>query len=346
MDFFDRLTEPLLTWFSASARSMPWRDDPTPYHVWISEIMLQQTRVSAVIPYYERFISALPDVKSLANCEDDKLMKLWQGLGYYSRARNLKKAAQIIEKDHNGSFPSEYASVRALPGIGDYTAGAVLSIAFGKKTPAVDGNVLRVWSRITGDFSDIMAEKTRQVCRETVGNCMPDGRTGDYTQALMELGATVCLPNGAPLCEKCPAFSFCVANQNGLKEVLPVKTKAKPRKIEDRTVYFLFCDGKVALKKRPAKGLLSGLWEYPNGLSDEPFPWVVDSREEASFGRGKHIFSHIEWHMTSRVFTLSSSSSLPEGWVWATPEEMKTRYALPAAFADFTPKVLEFLAEP
>ncbi len=343
MDSFDRLTAPLLTWFSSSARSMPWRDDPTPYHVWISEIMLQQTRVSAVIPYYERFIFALPDVESLANCDDDKLMKLWQGLGYYSRARNLKKAAQIIVRDYNGIFPSEYDSVRALPGIGDYTAGAILSIAFGQKAPAVDGNVLRVWARITGDFSDIMAEKTRQICREIVRDCMPEGVTSAYTQALMELGATVCLPNGAPLCEECPAFFFCVANQNGLKESLPVKTKAKPRKIEERTVYFLFHDGKVALKKRPSKGLLSGLWEYPNFLSEEPLPFAVAGREEADFGPGKHIFSHIEWHMTSRVFLLPSPH-LPEGYVWASLEDLQTYYALPAAFADFTPKVLDFLS--
>ncbi len=344
MDLFNRLTDPLLSWYAASARTMPWRDDPTPYHVWISEIMLQQTRVSAVIPYYLRFLEALPTVEDLANCDDDKLMKLWQGLGYYSRARNLKKAAEKIMTDHKGIFPSDYASLRALPGIGDYTAGAILSIAFGQKTPAVDGNVLRVWSRITGDFSDIMNEDTRKACREVLADCMPEGKTSQYTQALMELGATVCLPNGAPLCGSCPASCFCVAKEKGWIDSLPVKTKSKPRRTEERTVYFLFYQGRVALHKRPEKGLLSGLWEYPNALSHAASPLPVEGKEEGSFGEGKHIFSHIEWHMTSKVYTLSSPA-LPADYLWASLEDLQTRYAVPAAFSDYTPKVFARLRE-
>ncbi len=344
MDRWQSLTSPLLEWYSAYARSMPWRDDPTPYHVWISEIMLQQTRVSAVIPYYERFLEELPTIADLAACDEEKLMKLWEGLGYYSRARNLKKAAVRIMEDLSGHFPSDYHSIRALPGIGDYTAGAISSIAFGLPEPAVDGNVLRVWARITGDFSDIMAEDTRKACRETLRTAMPEGKTSEYTQALMELGATVCLPNGAPLCDQCPVSCRCVARKESLIDQLPVKTKAKPRRVERRTVYFLFYDGKVALRRRPKKGLLSGLWEFPNELAGFDLSlWNVSGREEASFGSGKHVFSHIEWHMDSQVFSLDSPH-LPEGFVLASAEDLKASYAVPAAFRDFMKAVEERLS--
>lgn len=342
---FESVTEPLLAWFASSARSMPWRDDPTPYHVWISEIMLQQTRVSAVIPYYERFLEALPDVAALAACDDEKLMKLWEGLGYYSRARNLKKAALRISEEFGGVFPSDYVSVRSLPGIGDYTAGAILSIAFGQPEPAVDGNVLRIVARITGDESDIMAESTRAACRDLIRACMPKGQTSAYTQALMELGATVCLPNGAPLCDCCPVRSFCVALRENRIGQLPVKTPSKPRRIESRTVYFLLFGNKVALRRRPKKGLLSGLWEFPNELSDAPSPFG-DSFACAApfFGEGKHIFSHIEWHMTSLVCR-TDSPRLPEGYVWADLDELRDVYAVPAAFRDFMPALSAALSE-
>ena len=343
MNRFNDCTAPLLAWYSQHARSMPWRDDPTPYHVWISEIMLQQTRVSAVIPYYERFLTVLPTLSDLARCDDEKLMKLWEGLGYYSRARNLKKAAIKIMEEYDGVFPSDYNAIRSLPGIGDYTAGAISSIAFGNPEPAVDGNVLRVWTRILGDFSDIMAEPTRKACRDCLRRAMPQGKTSEYTQALMELGATVCLPNGAPLCERCPVSCLCVAKEQGLIDRLPVKTKAKPRRIEQRTVYFLFRDGKVALRRRPQKGLLSGLWEFPNELSDFDLScWNLSGREQSDFGSGKHVFSHVEWHMDSMVFNLDSPD-LPPGFLWVTGEELKTTYAVPAAFRDCLPDVLKRL---
>lgn len=343
MDRFDSLTAPLLTWFSKNARTMPWRDDPSPYHVWISEIMLQQTRVSTVIPYYERFLQELPTLSDLAACHDEKLMKLWEGLGYYSRARNLKKAAIKIMENFDGVFPSDYDSIRSLPGIGDYTAGAISSIAFGKPEPAVDGNVLRVWSRITGDFSDIMSEETRKTCREVLRVAMPEGKTSEYTQSLMELGATVCLPNGAPQCDHCPVSCFCVAKEQNLIDQLPVKTKAKPRRIENRTVYFLFYEGKVALRRRPKKGLLSGLWEFPNELSDfDPSSWNLSGKEESSFGPGKHVFSHVEWHMDSKVFSLDAAT-LPDGFVWASLNDLKSTYAVPAAFRDFIQFVIHRL---
>ncbi len=336
MDRWECLTEPLLVWFSENARAMPWRSDPTPYHIWISEIMLQQTRVSAVIPYYERFLRELPDMESLACCEDEKLMKLWEGLGYYSRARNLKKAALVVMENYGGVFPSDYASLRSLPGIGDYTAGAILSIAFGVPEPAVDGNVLRVVSRITGDFSDITLESTRRSCRNLIRSCMPKGKTSEYTQALMELGATVCLPNGTPLCHLCPGANLCTAREQGVTSLLPVKTPSKPRREERRTVFFIFCDGKVALRRRPKKGLLSGLWEFPNELEGISLSDLgIDGNVTGTFGKGKHVFSHIEWHMDS-VTVVAQSPKLPEGYVWADAKELQEAYAIPAAFRDFS----------
>lgn len=344
MDRWLKLTEPLLEWYSRCARSMPWRESPTPYRVWVSEIMLQQTRVSAVIPYYERFLRELPEIADLAACDDRRLIKLWEGLGYYSRARNLKKAALKIMEDYQGIFPSDYASIRSLPGIGDYTAGAISSIAFGLPEPAVDGNVLRVMSRILGDPSDIMREDTRRRCREVLRSAMPAGRTSEYTQALMELGATVCLPNGAPLCDQCPVSCFCVARDENMIDFLPVKTPAKPRRIEKRTVFFLFHQGRVALRCRPPKGLLSGLWEYPNEpVGFDPSSWGISGVEKGSFGFGKHIFSHIEWQMDSVALELSSDW-LPQGFVWTNAEELRTKYAVPAAFRDFAPAVFDRLA--
>lgn len=336
---FALLTQPLLSWFSSHARYMPWREDPTPYHVWLSEIMLQQTRVSAVIPYYERFLAALPAVEDLAACDDDRLMKLWQGLGYYSRARNLKKAAQIIVSRFGGVFPSDLSDLLSLPGVGEYTAGAIRSIAFGIPSPAVDGNVLRVWTRINGDFSDIAAEETKRVCREQLETLIPRDDASRYTQGLMELGATVCLPNGAPECGACPAAEFCAARKQGWIDRLPVKTAAKPRRVERRVVYFFFSGHRVALRRRPARGLLSGLWEYPQ--EPEGFDvsqWGINAADAGTFGPAKHIFSHVEWEMTSRVFDVPDGV-LPEGFVWADLSQWEKQYAIPAAFGAFAPAV-------
>ena len=337
------ITRPLIDWYRKNARDLPWRRSPTPYHVWISEIMLQQTRVSAAIPYYERFLKELPDVEALAVCDDEKLMKLWEGLGYYSRARNLKKAAQKVVSEYGGVFPSQWEDLRSLPGIGDYTAGAISSIAFGLPEPAVDGNVLRIFTRITGDFSDISLEDTKKAFRERIRPAMPLGKTSEYTQALMELGATVCLPNAAPLCSECPVAEFCVARNRGEADLLPVKKPPKPRKIENRTVFFLFFEDKVVLRRRPEKGLLSGLWEFPN--EKEPFDlsvWNLNWEELSSFGTGRHVFSHIEWHMNSRVFRLRSAA-LPKGFVFANFEELTDVYTVPSAFRDFASSVENFL---
>ena len=337
MDELTRLPIPLLQWYHENARTLPWRSDPTPYHVWVSEIMLQQTRVAAVLEYYRRFMEALPTVADLAAVEEDRLLKLWQGLGYYNRARNLQKAARQVVEEFGGTFPGDYETLLSLSGVGEYTAGAIASIAFGQPVPAVDGNVLRVVSRLTGDGSDITRPDTKKRMWCDLKAVIPVRAPGDFNQAMMDLGATVCLPNGAPLCEKCPAADFCRARLEGRTGELPYKPPKKARRVEDRVVFLLFHDGKVALRQRPKKGLLGGLWEYPNESSpawDCLEDWGIKPLDLTDGGTGKHIFTHIEWRMTCRVME-TAGETLPEGWVWAGREELRRDYAVPNAFQSF-----------
>ena len=344
MDQLQQLPIPLLTWYRDHARVLPWRSDPTPYHVWVSEIMLQQTRVAAVLDYYRRFLEAAPAVSHLAALPQDQLMKLWQGLGYYSRARNLQKAAAQIMERHGGVFPNTYEEIRALAGVGDYTAGAIASIAFGLPVPAVDGNVLRVIARVTGDSGDIASSPMKQKVTRALAEVIPLETPGDFNQALMELGATVCLPNGAPLCEKCPAAHLCRAFQEGRTGELPVKAAKKARRVEERRVYLLFYRDHVALRRRPDRGLLAGLWEYPNEPADaEPLEqWGLAPGSLERAGTGKHIFTHIEWHMTALAGELDSPA-LPEGWVWADRVDLRDVYAVPNAYQSFSRAVLDRL---
>lgn len=333
MDTLEQLPIPLLEWFRDNARKLPWRDDPTPYHVWLSEVMLQQTRVAAVLDYYRRFLEEAPDAAALAALPEERLMKLWQGLGYYSRARNLQKAAKVIVDKYGGAFPSDYAAIRALPGVGDYTAGAICSIAFGQTVPAVDGNVLRVYARICGDDGDISTPRMKEKVTQALEAVIPVQAAGAFNQALMELGATVCLPNGAPLCGRCPAKEFCAALAQERIAELPVKAPKKPRRAEERTVWLIFRDGRVALRRRPARGLLAGLWEFPNELGDGPPPaeWGVETASQEYAGQAKHIFTHIEWHMTLQIVE-AEADKLPPGWVWADGMELERQYAVPNAF--------------
>ena len=340
MDSLAFLPIPLLQWYRENARVLPWRSDPTPYHVWISEIMLQQTRVAAVLDYYRRFLEELPTVAHLAAVEEDKLMKLWQGLGYYNRARNLQKAARQIMEEYGGVFPDRYETIHSLAGVGDYTAGAIASIAFGIPVPAVDGNVLRVVARITGDDSDILKADTKTRMGEALRQVMPVEAPGDFNQALMELGATVCLPNGAPLCGHCPAGEFCAARLTGRTGELPVKTPKKARRVEERTVFLIFHGNRVALRRREKKGLLAGLWEYPNELTPAPCPVEAAGLEDGP--AGKHIFTHIEWHMKA-LLVQAATPDLPEGWVWAGLEELNRDYAVPNAFRAFRETVEQHL---
>ena len=340
-EYLEQLPIPLLEWYNENARSLPWRSHPTPYRVWLSEVMLQQTRVAVVEGYFNRMLECCPTVADLAALEEGELMKLWQGLGYYSRARSLHRAAKIITEEYGGQFPADYAAIRALPGVGDYTAGAICSIAFGMPTPAVDGNVLRVAARITGDDTDISTPAMKKKVTEQIGEVIPLKTPGDFNQALMELGATVCLPNGTPRCEKCPAASFCQARLTERTAVLPVKAPRKARRIEQRDVFLIFRGGRVALRRRPPTGLLAGLWEFPNEFSPAPCP--VPGRELQVL-TGKHIFSHVEWHMTGRVI-LTDGEELPEGWVWADRDKLQRVYAIPNAFDPFfslVEKTLQF----
>lgn len=329
----EQLPIPLLEWYRDNARTLPWREDPTPYHVWVSEIMLQQTRVAAVLDYYARFMAELPDVAALAQVPEGRLMKLWQGLGYYSRARNLQAAARQIMEEYDGVFPSQYDQVRALKGVGDYTAGAICSIAFKQPVPAVDGNVLRVVTRINGDERDITAQATKRAIAAQLSPIIPLHAPDKFTQAMMELGATVCLPNGAPQCQRCPARDFCVAYAQDSWSRIPVKAPKRPRRIEERTVWLLMHENRVALRQRPPKGLLAGLWEFPNELEGQlPLEWTGDMPQGRFGGVARHIFSHVEWHLTAQVVHLEEDQ-LPPGWVWCTWQELADIYAVPNAFS-------------
>ena len=332
--------EHLLCWFAENARDLPWRRDKEPYHVWLSEIMLQQTRVEAVKPYYARFLEALPDIPALAACPHDTLMKLWEGLGYYSRARNLQKAAEVIVSEYGGVLPQTYEEIRSLSGIGDYTAGAVGSICFDLAEPAVDGNVLRVLTRLSADGRCTDEPAVKRDIRETLRALyqeMPAGTRGTLTQALMELGATVCVPNGAPHCEACPLRETCEAHLSGTVSEYPVRKTKKPRRTEDYTVYILQCGDRIAVRKRPAEGLLAGLWELPHldghmeaqAALDAAARWQTGAQELVSVRQRTHIFTHIEWHMTC-VHLLAAN--MPAVFTWVTAEQLRAETALPTAF--------------
>ena len=334
-----QLPQALLPWFDEHKRDLPWRADKDPYHVWLSEIMLQQTRVEAVRGYYSRFLEALPTIAQLANAHDDLLRKLWEGLGYYSRVRNLKKAAIVITEHFGGEFPQVYEEILSLPGIGPYTAGAISSICFNLPTPAVDGNVLRVISRLTNDPTPIDSPAYKKSVEARLAAIYP-ARAGDFTQALMELGATLCGPNWTPRCEECPCAAFCKAKAAGTAEQLPVKSAKKEKRQEEKTVFILSCDGRYALRKRPETGLLAGLWEFPNvpgKLSitegaETLHQWGLQPKHPLRQVERQHIFTHIRWDMTGMYWEVSQ----PGGdFVWLTAEEIQNQAALPTAFRLF-----------
>ena len=338
-DILEQLPGALLPWFDHAKRDLPWRQDKVPYHVWLSEIMLQQTRGEAVKSYYIRFLTALPTIADLAGGDEELLHKLWEGLGYYSRVRNLKKAAQVIVDVYSGDFPKTYDEIRALPGIGPYTAGAIASICYDLPTPAVDGNVLRVISRICNENTPIDSPAYKKDVERQLAQIYP-ARAGDFTQALMELGATVCGPNRKPDCGNCPCNTFCLGYARGTAELLPIK-KAKPqRRIEEKTVFILSCDGSYALRKRPEKGLLAGLWEFPNvtgKLSLEDSLAKVEQngikpKELIRQVEKKHIFTHIEWHMSGIYMEVKEKAG---DYVWMCADEINADAALPTAFRQF-----------
>lgn len=333
----------ILYWYDKNARILPWRDEPTPYRVWISEIMLQQTRVEAVKPYFERFMNEVKDIESLANIHEDKLLKLWEGLGYYNRARNLKKTAQVIVNNYHGEMPSNFEELIELPGIGPYTAGAIASIAFHNKVPAVDGNVLRVIARVAGNHGNINDVKVKREIETLVIKLLPEQRVGDFNQALMELGATICLPNGMPKCNECPLQSLCEAYKKDLITNIPLKSKQKKRRIEDRTIFVLNDQNKIAIRKRDGQGLLANLYEFPNvlGRLDEGQckkqleEWGMEQYRLVPLSPSKHIFSHIEWHMIGYLVLITKQTDLSD-FIWTSKEEIIEQISIPTAFKEYT----------
>ena len=325
-------------WYRASRRLLPWRQDPTPYHTWIAEIMLQQTRIEAVIPYYTRFLEELPDVPALAAVPEDRLLKLWEGLGYYSRARNLKKAAVLLTENYGGELPASAAELRKLPGIGEYTAGSIASIAFGLPEPAVDGNVLRVMTRLLACPDDIGKPVVRREITALLRAAYPSGReAGILTEGLMELGETVCLPNAVPRCEFCPLRTICLAHLAGEELAYPVKAAPKPRREEKKTVFLLRCGERYALRRRPERGLLAGLWEFPNAEGQlnaqeaerQVSDWGLQAEDLVFCGDARHVFTHVEWQMTGVLVRCAKEAG---EFSWCSPEEIAGSYSLPTAF--------------
>ena len=353
LSLLDRIKDPLLAWYDRGRRVLPWREDPTPYHVWVSEIMLQQTRVEAVKPYYDTFMKHLPGIEELARADEEMLLKLWEGLGYYNRVRNLNKAAVRIMEEYGGIMPGDYEELLKLPGIGSYTAGAIASIAYDRPVPAVDGNVLRVLARLRCDDRDIMQQSVRKQIEEELSQVIPEDRPGDFNQALMELGAMVCTPGGEPECRRCPWENICMAHQRHVETQYPIKTPKKPREIEKKTVLLIKDENKAALRKRPPKGLLAGMYEFPNlegHLSrEEVLTWLKERgfltiRIEPLL-ESKHIFTHKEWHMIGyaiRVDELERKNTDTD-FIFVEWKEAKDRYPIPSAYKAYFEKFYENL---
>lgn len=330
----------LLPWYQANARRLPWRENATPYRVWLSEIMLQQTRVEAAKGYYTRFLDILPTIESLAAVSEDKLLKLWEGLGYYNRAKNLKRAAIVIMDEHEGVFPQTHDEILTLPGIGPYTAGAIASICFALPYPAVDGNVLRVYSRLTELSESIDSATVKKQVTDALAPLYLESDPAELNQAFMELGALICLPNGAPLCDLCPLSHLCRARAAGTMLSYPVRTPKKARRIERKTVFILSCGDKLAVHKREDTGLLGGLWALPNVPGDlnehealqQATDWGVSPTELIYAKQKKHIFTHVEWHMFGYYVNCRTES--PQ-FTWVNETERSDRVALPTAFRQF-----------
>ncbi|MBO6297792.1 MAG: A/G-specific adenine glycosylase [Lachnospiraceae bacterium] len=347
------MADPLLAWYGEHKRSLPWRDDPSPYHVWVSEIMLQQTRVEAVKGYYARFLTELPDIQALAEVPEEKLLKLWEGLGYYNRARNLQKAARKIMDEYAGEMPADYEAILSLPGIGTYTAGAVASIAFGRPVAAVDGNVLRVFARYLADPTDISEEGLKKRRKNEIEQMIPKEYPGIFNQALMDLGAMICLPNGEPKCAECPLRNKCRAHKEGRTAELPVKAPKAERRIEEKTVFVIQYQDKVLIRKRPGKGLLAGLYELPAAPGHLDRKDALVYVEELGFRPlhieklpdSRHIFSHLEWRM--RGYLVRADELAQKAGVWQqekscrleTPESIDVSYPIPSAFAAYAPYI-------
>lgn len=343
------IPKPLLKWYDNNRRILPWRENPTPYRVWVSEIMLQQTRVEAVRPYFQRFTEALPDIQALAEAEEEELLKLWEGLGYYNRVRNMQKAAIRVMEEYSGHMPDTYEELLKLKGIGHYTAGAIASIAYGRAAPAVDGNVLRVISRIRKDERPISDAKVRLAVEQDLLEVIPHDRPGDFNQAMMEIGACVCIPNGAPHCEECPLSKICLAHADTTEKEYPKKASPKPRTVEEKTILVIRDENKTVIRKRGSTGLLAGMYEFPSmegfHTAEEVAQYLAENGMRAiriqTLQEAVHIFSHREWHMHGYMVRVDELEPVTPGqeskdWIYIEPEETKQKYPIPKAFAAYT----------
>lgn len=339
------IVQPLLAWYEENKRELPWRRGKNPYYIWVSEIMLQQTRVEAVKPYFDRFVAKLPTAEALAECPAERLLKLWEGLGYYNRVRNLQKAARCVVEEYDGCLPADVKALRNLPGIGEYTAGAIASIAWDIPVPAVDGNVLRIWARLTASYDDVLKQSVKRRATEELAAIMPEKGSGDLNQAFMDLGSSLCAANGQADCGCCPLAFTCEANKKGVAAELPVRKKTASRKLEEYTVLVIRDGSRVAFHRRPAKGLLAGLYEFPNlsgRISGEDVLAFLEERglEPLYMERlkpAKHIFSHIEWRLEGYLVRVAALEDRENGdWVFADTGTAEKEYPLPAAFGAYT----------
>ena len=338
----------LLDWYRQNRRDLPWRHSRDPYRVLVSEIMLQQTRAETVKPYFHRFLATLPTVEALANADEPTLLKLWEGLGYYSRVRNLQKAARAVMENHGGVIPADFDALLTLPGVGRYTAGAVASIAYDIPVPAVDGNVLRVLARLTGDDTDILSPAAKKTAEENLAPHVPTLGAGDFTQSLIELGALICTP-GEPKCGDCPLQLLCAAKREGTQSDLPVRIAKTKRRVEERTVLVIRSGNgdtaavrHIALRKRPPEGLLGGLYEFPcmegHATPDEVRAYLtalgLTVGEITPLPAAKHLFSHIEWRMIGYAVEAAATAAA-EDWFFAPVDEVDGVYAIPSAYSAY-----------
>ncbi len=335
-------TEKILSWYHKNRRTMPWREEPLPYYIWISEIMLQQTRVDTVIPYFHRFIEKYPDISSLSESDEEELLKYWEGLGYYNRVRNLRVTAMNLMENYDGKLPETFHELLKLKGIGEYTAGAIASEAFGEKVPAVDGNVFRVMARLLGVKEDIKEKKVMDYIKETVKELLPEEEVGNFNQGMIEVGALICIPNGSPKCGLCPVRKYCVAYDQELQDEIPKKKKQKERKVEERTVLILESDRTFAIRKRPEGKLLGGLYEFfhEEGFyeKEEVLNLLKDMNLEPisiePLKDKKFLFTHIEWRLKAYHIT-------QEELLFESIEDIKKKYTLATAFRDYLDQLHE-----
>lgn len=342
----EKMNQKLLEWYFDHQRKLPWRESQNPYYIWVSEIMLQQTRVDTVIPYFNRFIQRLPNIEELSIIEEDNLLKLWEGLGYYSRVKNMQKCAKVIMEKYAGNMPEDYEELIKLPGIGFYTAGAISSIAFKKCIPAVDGNVLRIMTRLYKDYDDISKESTKKKYFNLLLQKMDQNFPGEFNQALMDLGAMICIPNGEAKCHKCPLAEYCKAYIHHCVEKLPVKNNKITRKVEEKTVLLFRYKNEIAIVKRPDYGLLASLYEYPTIENKRNEHEILSYLEEKkipylklnTLAESKHLFSHIEWKMIG--YEIYLEKKIPT-YQWCSVIDVMEKYSIPTAYKKYTETIKE-----